>query len=189
MYLGALGVAVAGLVIDMILPGPATASAAGDPSGSSLLVSGDAASLQGGAPGSTVAKASLMPSRDSAKHEALMRVVQRLRSVGEECDSKFTDMHDPVAPLATLSPEPLAAEPVFEAETAGLAAVPTPQVKEPSLQITSIMNAAGGRIAYINGRMFREGDTIDGWTIRKIHERSVDLEHAGLVANYTLDPR
>ncbi|MDT8439247.1 MAG: hypothetical protein RQ729_09600 [Wenzhouxiangellaceae bacterium] len=51
--------------------------------------------------------------------------------------------------------------------------------REPRWQIHSVLVAAERRLAIINGRRVRVGDSIDGATVLAIDAVAVELQHAG----------
>jgi len=57
------------------------------------------------------------------------------------------------------------------------APVPDPQPEQP-LAVVSILHSPQRRLAIVNGRIVREGDRVDGATIRAIEPRAVVLETA-----------
>lgn len=174
MMLGGLGLAVGAFAIDAILPGPSAASAATPTdAGTPVGITRNASSAEG-----IPATASV---GTNANHEALMRVVERLRSVEPGEDADTNGVPDPFAPTRGPAIGSLEEIPLEIDMTAIVSAddQPTPLSAPvpPTIRISSIMNAPEGRMALLNGQLHREGDRISGWTITRIAERSIRLSN------------
>lgn len=182
MMLSVLGLAVGAFVIDAALPGPSSASAASMPEADAPP---GVAPVAGTAPASaaTPVATSTTTVGTDARHEALMRVVQRLRSVEPGEDAEADALSDPfagnqLATTAQFDEEPLQLPQVQE--------VPSPIALErqpatpttpslPTISISSIIKSPDGPLAHLNGQLRREGDRIGEWTITRIAERSIQL--------------
>lgn len=188
--LGGLGLSVGALLIDVMLPGPAAASASVAPEQAAPAASAAAPQAAAGRTATTASPSTVVMS-DAAKHTALMQVVNRLRSVEEVDAPSINASHDPFSfgvPETVEAPVEIKIDPERYIIDEPKPVVELPPEK-PRMQITSIMNAAEGRIALVNGKICREGDAIQGWTIVRIADRSVDIAHGSYTATVMMDPR
>ncbi len=151
VYGSVLGVAVAALAVDQILPGPASASA------SSPAIAATAAVLpalitkvqENGASSDRIALSTSLASLADESHETPECVDSLFRSLGTEPEA------------VVISDE--AAEPAV------------PEV--PQLVVASVLVSSGTAIATINGEPAQVGQRFEGWTISAITRETVTLTH------------
>ena len=170
IFLGIFGTALVALGVDRGLLGPSQASAA----------SGAPAPVTSVIPGSApTASAELAPASGSVG-ATLALFAERLEGLGKRIDLDPVLEGDAVkTPASWLE---------VEAEESASGALRTP-AGPPTFRLTSVMPTKRGGIAVIEGRTYRQGETIGDFVLEAVEPRSVVLRRDGQLYRLTLSAR